>query len=245
MKRPSALLHCEVMLKREFRGTCRTFLHRAILEGQSPIRGGQLLSTDGTVHVWDATTGQPLAIYRGHAGSVRMLAWSPHEPSSSPGRGYRIVSGGDDTSVQTWEASTGRNVALYHGQSAKVLSVAWSPNVYGSSLGPGSFSNAARSSRVACGREDGMVQMWDTTTNREVLSYRYSAPISIVAWSPDGRRFAYASDEKTVEVWDTMTNRKLMTFSHPAPPRVMAWSPDGKYIASGGGDTTIQVWVAP
>ncbi len=202
-------------------------------------------ATDGTVHVWNATTGQPLAIYRGHASSVSMLAWSPNEPSSSPGRGYRIVSGGDDTSVQTWEASTGRNVALYHGQSAKVLSVAWSPNVYGSSLGSGSSSNAPRSSRVACGREDGMVQMWDTTANREVLSYRYSAPISIVAWSPDGRRFAYASDDKTVEVWDTMTNRKLMTFSHTAPPRVMAWSPDGKYIASGGGDTTIQVWVAP
>jgi eukaryotic-like serine/threonine-protein kinase len=200
-------------------------------------------ATDGTVHVWDATTGQPLAIYRGHAGSVSMLAWSPNEPS--PGRDYHIVSGGDDTSVQTWEASTGRNVALYQGQPAKVLSVAWSPNVYVSSLGPGSFSNAPRGSRVACGREDGMVQMWDTTANREILSYRYSAPISIVAWSPDGRRFAYASDNKTVEVWDTTTNRKLVTFPHTAPPRVMAWSPDGKYIASGGGDTTILVWVAP
>jgi serine/threonine protein kinase len=209
----------------------------------------QLLATaaaDGTVHVWDVATGQPLSIYRGHTGSVNALAWSPDELSPPLGRGARIVSGGDDTSVQTWEASTGRTIALYRGQSAPALSVAWSPNVYPpSSLRLISSSNAPKGSRVACGRKDGMVQMWDTTTDREVLSYRYSAPISIVAWSPDGRRFAYAGDDKNVEVWDTTTNLKLVTFSHPAPPRIMAWSPDGQYIASGGGDTIIQVWVAP
>jgi serine/threonine protein kinase len=198
-------------------------------------------ATDGTVHVWDATTGRVLTIYRGHTGSVNTLAWSP----KVFGGGYCIVSGGDDTSVQTWEASSGRTIALYRGQPAKILSVAWSPNVYVSSLRFNSFSNMSNGSRVACGREDGIVQMWDTTTNSEVLNYRYSAPISVVAWSPDGRRFAYACEDRMVEVWDTMTNIKLLIFSHAAPPCVMAWSPDGKYIASGGGDTMVQVWVAP
>ena len=199
---------------------------------------------DGTVHVWDTTTGQPVTIYRGHTSSVNAVAWSLDEPPSSSGRGYRIVTGGDDTLVQTWEASTGRNVSIYRGQPARVLSVAWSPDALSSFL-KRDASGAQGGARVACGREDGMVQMWDTTTDREVLSYRYAAPISIVAWSPDGRRFAYASDDKTVQVWDTATNLKLFTFLHTAPVRVMAWSPDGKYIASGGGDTTIQVWVAP
>jgi serine/threonine protein kinase len=198
-------------------------------------------TTDGTVHVWDATTGQTLTIYRGHTGSINTLAWSPEVFEG----GYCIVSGGDDTSVQTWNVSSGRTLALYRGQPAKVLSVAWSPNVYASSLRLNSSSSISNGSRVACGREDGMVQMWDTTTNGEVLSYRYAAPTSVVAWSPDGRRFAYASEDKTVEVWDTMTNLKLLIFSHSVPPHVMAWSPNGKYIASGGGDAVIQVWVAP
>ena len=202
-------------------------------------------ANDGTVHVWDTTTGQPVAIYRGHASSVNTVAWSLDEPVSSPRRGYRIVSGGDDTLVQTWEATTGRNVSIYPGQPARVLSVAWSPGALSSSLKLDYSSGVRGGTRVACGREDGMVQMWDTTTDREVLSYRYSAPISVVAWSPDGRRFAYASDDKTVQVWDTTTNLKLLTFSHTAPVRIMAWSPDGKYIASGGGDPMIQVWVAP
>jgi serine/threonine protein kinase len=202
-------------------------------------------ATDGTVHVWDATTGQPLTIYRGHTGNVNALAWSPRGSSSSPRRTNLIVSGGDDASVQTWEAYTGNRIALYRGQPAQILSVAWSPNTYAVPVGPGSPASMHSTSRVACGRIDGLVQMWDTSTDREVLNYRYSAPLTVVAWSPDGKRFAYASEGKTIEVWDTITNLKLLTFSHTAPVRVMAWSPDGKYIASGGDDAMIQVWVAP
>jgi serine/threonine protein kinase len=202
-------------------------------------------ATDGTVHVWDASTGQPLTIYRGHTGSVNALAWSPNISSSSPRRNNLIVSGGDDASVQTWEAYTGNRVELYRGQPAQILSVSWSPNTYAVPARPDSPASMRNTSRVACGRVDGLVQMWDTTTDREVLHYRHAAPLTVVAWSPDGKRFAYASDDKTVEVWDTITNLKLLTFSHTAPVRVMAWSPDGKYIASGGDDAMIQVWVAP
>ncbi len=201
-------------------------------------------ASDGSIHVWDTTTGQTLTIYRGHAGSVNSLAWSPNEPASESGS--FLVSGADDATVQIWEAFTGKNISQYQGQTAKVSTVAWSPRTYSvSSSESASISQTNSSSRVACGREDGLIQMWDTTTNREVLSYRYSAPISVVAWSPDGRRFAYAGTNTSVDVWDAMTNRKLVTFSHPSPPLVMAWSPDGKYIASGGSDTTIQVWLAP
>src|SRR5581483_9107213 len=63
-------------------------------------------ASDSTVHVWNATTGQAFAIYRGHTGSVNALSWSPTELTLSAGHGYYIVSGGEDASVQTWEAST-------------------------------------------------------------------------------------------------------------------------------------------
>lgn len=198
-------------------------------------------AANGAVHVWDSATGQVLAIYRGHTGNVNSLAWSPDANASPLGGGFCIVSGGDDSVVQTWEALTARVIATYRGQPARVLRVAWSPNVYASLLS----TYAPNSSRVACGREDGTVQMWDTIARREVLSYRYDAAISVVAWSPDGQRFACATAAKTVEVWDINTNLKLVTFAHTTPPLVMAWSPDGKYIASGGGDTSIQVWRAP
>ncbi len=200
----------------------------------------QLLASagnDGMVHVWNIAAGQPITIYRGHADSVYCLAWSFD--------GKSIVSGGSDASVQIWQAFTGRNLSTYRGQSAKVLSTAWSPYVPPSPFGLDPPADVRSGSRIACGREDGTVQMWDTATDREVVTYRYAAPVQVVAWSPDGRRFAFASADQTVQVWDTITNQKLFTFQQTAPVQVMAWSPNGKFIASGGGDPMIQVWVAP
>ena len=86
--------------------------------------------------------------------------------------------------------------------------------------------------------------MWDTASGREVVAYRHIAPVNVVAWSPNGKRFAFASDDKTVQVWDTMSNHKLFNFQHNASVHAMAWSPDGKYIASSDG-TTVQIWVTP
>lgn len=202
---------------------------------------------NGTVHVWDSTTGQPLTLYHGHTGRVNALAWSRDEPSptsASSERTERLVSGGDDASVQIWEAFSARTIATYRGQTASIRSVAWSPKLPSSALTQNELADGSDTSRIACGREDGLVQMWNTATDREVVRYRYSASVSGVAWSPDGRRFAYASVDNSVQVWDTSTNRRIFTFTHSAPVRVMAWSPDGKYIASGGDDMMIQVWVA-
>ena len=207
-------------------------------------------ASDGTIHVWDATVGQAgggpraITIYRGHSASVSALAWSPD--------GKYLVSGSDNGSMQSWLATTGETLAAYggqgqsqqQGQAAPVLSVAWSPDELGTLLGLPRIEGKS-GSRVACGRADGLIQMWEVASEREVLAYRYPVPVRVLSWSPDARRFAYGSDDSTAQVWDTVTNRKLYTFSHTAPVRVLSWSPNGKYLASGGGDTTIQVWLAP
>ena len=203
-------------------------------------------ASDGSVHVWDATAGQrqqvipAITIYRGHSASVSALAWSPN--------GESLISGSVDGFVQSWQARTGKTLTVYRsqsqGQAAPVLSVAWSSDALGSLLGlpqPGGKSG----SRVACGRADGQIEMWEVASEREVLAYRYPAAVRVLCWSPDARRFSYGSDDATVLVWDTVTNLKLYTFSHTAPIQTLSWSPNGRYLASGGGDATIQVWVAP
>jgi eukaryotic-like serine/threonine-protein kinase len=52
-------------------------------------------SSDGTVQVWDAMSGQHGFIYRGHRGPVQTVAWSPD--------GTKIASGGTDQTVQAWQ----------------------------------------------------------------------------------------------------------------------------------------------
>lgn len=54
-------------------------------------------SADGSVHVWDAITGQTIYSYTEHTGGVNAVAWSPD--------GQYIASASDDDSVRVWHAS--------------------------------------------------------------------------------------------------------------------------------------------
>ncbi len=62
-----------------------------------------------------------------------------------------------------------------------------------------------------------------------------------VAWSPDGKYIASASDK--VHIWDASAGSRALRYSnHTDWVSAVAWSPDGKRIASASDDGTIHVW---
>jgi WD40 repeat protein len=64
-----------------------------------------------------------------------------------------------------------------------------------------------------------------------------------VAFSPDGRLLASASDDKTVWLWDPATGQHRRTLTgHAGPVRSVAFSPDGRLLASAGDDGTVRLW---
>ena len=56
---------------------------------------------DGTVKIWDTTTGQTVFVLRGHSASVLSVAFSPD--------GEKLASGSVDATVRIWEAPPGLN----------------------------------------------------------------------------------------------------------------------------------------
>jgi WD domain, G-beta repeat len=74
----------------------------------------------------------------------------------------------------------------------------------------------------------------------------HSLPINSIAWSPDGKYIASASDDATVMIWDATTAGDAITIytGHTGLVLAVAWSPDGTSIASASYDKTVQVWNA-
>src|SRR6266581_4758698 len=98
-------------------------------------------SDDGTIRVWNATTGETEAgPFTGHTESVWSVAFSPD--------GQRIVSGSPDRTIRVWNATTGEiEAGPLTGHTRWVVSVAFSPD----------------GQRIVSGSDDQTIRMWDAT----------------------------------------------------------------------------------
>ncbi|ETO08162.1 hypothetical protein RFI_29228 [Reticulomyxa filosa] len=61
-------------------------------------------SNDSTIRLWDAISGKPLHVLRGHSNSIRSAQFSPD--------GSKIVSYSFDKTVRIWDVSSGQQIQI-------------------------------------------------------------------------------------------------------------------------------------
>ncbi len=168
-------------------------------------------STDGTVKLWHAATGQLKSTLKGHTSQLISVAYSPD--------GKTLASVGHDRTVKLWDMATGELKTTLKGHSQRVNCVAFSPD--GKSL--------------ASGSTDRGVKLWDVATGELKSTLKGPAgSISSVVFSPDGKVLAYISKD-TLNLWELATRKLKPRLTGADRVAFVAFSPDGETLALGFG----------
>jgi WD40 repeat protein/tRNA A-37 threonylcarbamoyl transferase component Bud32 len=216
--------------------------------------GDAILATtsfDGSARLWDARTGEPLALFQGHR-MVKPLSFSPDAS--------RLVTGGRDGTARIWD-TTVRPARHAIEVSAYVGGLAVTPDgrtvATGTSDGEIEVRDAATGTRTrrldvelidvtglafsADGTRllgtssDGMVEVWEVATGARLFLRRTGGVAVFAAQTP------VTSDDARLAVWDNLGHGTARTLPARAGLIALAASPDGHTIA-GVSPAHAEVW---
>ena len=182
---------------------------------------------DGSVRLWDLTTGANTVTFR-HWEEIRSVSFSPD--------GTTVASASRDGTVQLWDVDTGTHALTLElrmrgrqdlGVKLQVFSVSYSPDP----------------AILASGGPLGTVQVWDLAKAKIHTFYGQGDLVESVAFSPDGRILASAT-EGSVFLWDLTTGESTALSEHMEVIPGLAFSPDGSMLASTAftWDASIDLW---
>ncbi len=186
---------------------------------------------DGTLIILanDDKEPKPVASVVAHTGGVSCVNFHPETD--------RLVTSGGDGLVKVFNLPDNGN---------PVEATKFEPQIK-SSIGGGNppvttvaYSNDGKF--LVSGGAEGVVRIWDATTNAEVRSLRgHTGWVTSAAFSPDGRSAVSCAVDKALRIFELPKSDGAPT-GHSAMARCIAVSRDGKFAATGSDDKTVKVW---
>lgn len=192
--------------------------HGALSAAFSPD-GEKVVSTGGVamdVKVWFAKRVDAQTFKRIHA-AIGGISFSPDNST--------LVSSSIDGTVGIWDVRTGQLTGGFRGHS-KGLQSAMSRD----------------GSLIAWAGWDGALHLHDTTSRERIFIVQsHLQAVNSIAFEPNNRSVATASDDGTVKLWDTKGILVQTINAHSGGVFSTVFSPDGRLLATGSKDG-VRVW---
>ncbi len=200
-----------VYAARDLRGhrgevTCLT----AFSNGEELVSG----SKDGTLRVWNPSTGQEHFCLQGHEAPISCLTLLENR---------RLASGSND--VRVWDLAKGQEIWCFNGHTAPVTCL-------------------AASSNILAGSADQTVRVWNVDLGKECCCVRHEGEgaISFLVFVAERLIASAKKTDRIIRVWDVATGEMRYSLQdHKKGIECLSVFPNGKLV-SGSRDLTVRIW---
>lgn len=224
------------------------------------------VSADGSASLWDAASGEQIALLDYPEGKVKTAIVSED--------GAKAVSVSGDGTARLWDLSSRTPIASLQGHAEEIRTAAFSlegkalvtvdkdanARLWNASNGKPlaqfhisetwfgrTLALSPDGSTLALGLSDFTVRLWNSATGTEVSSLRgHQHLVTGIAFSADGRKLVTASLDQTARLWDRESAEEIAVLrGHPASVSTItavAFDPKGNVVVTTSNDGTARLW---